>query len=100
LASVLLTDVFDHQELRGDIFVALAGLLADRVQVLLAAGAMLFFHGEIVLDALAFQVRWKRPVTSGTVRELGLEVAVEAAVYTVEGLVAAVLTNRLTSTGS
>ena len=29
LASVLLADVFDHDELRGNVFVALAGLLAD-----------------------------------------------------------------------
>jgi uroporphyrinogen III methyltransferase/synthase len=34
------------------------------------------------------------PVTSRTVRELGLEVAAEAKVYTVEGVVEAVLTAR------
>ena len=60
-ASVLLADVFDHQQLRGDVFVALAGLFADAAQVLLAGGAVFFFLRQIVLDAFAFQMRGQGP---------------------------------------
>jgi hypothetical protein len=56
----------DHDKLCGNVFVALAGLLADWVQVLLAAGAMLFFRGQIVLDALTLQARRERTASPWT----------------------------------
>src|ERR1700731_2733780 len=61
LASVFLANILNQQELRWDVFVALAGLLAEQMQILLAGGTMLFFRAEIVLDALPFQVRRRRP---------------------------------------
>ena len=62
-ASVLFADVFDHQQLRGDVLVTLAGLLADGVQVLMARRAVFFFRRQIVLDPFALQV-WRQPMPS------------------------------------
>jgi len=52
VASILLAYILDHFQLRRNVFVALAGFFADRPQILLAGGAMLFFFRQIMHDQL------------------------------------------------
>src|SRR3954463_10693714 len=59
-AGVLLAHVLDDRQLRGDIFVALAVLFADRSQILLAGGAVLFRILEIMHDTLTLEMTRKR----------------------------------------
>ena len=72
LASVFLANIFHYQELRGDVFVALAGLLAEQMQILLAGSTMLFFGAKIVLDALPFQVWRQRAASAGAAVLFGI----------------------------
>ena len=55
-ASVFLADIFDYGQLRGNEFIALAGLFSDRAQILLTSSAMLLRIRQIVHDPLAFEV--------------------------------------------
>jgi hypothetical protein len=55
-AGVLFADIFDYDQLRGDVFIALAGLFAELTQILRTKVAMLFRFLKIVHDAFPFQM--------------------------------------------
>jgi len=63
-AGVLDANVFDHQHLRRNVFVALADFLADLPQVFVAGLAVLFAFGQIVHDAFALQMPGNRTATA------------------------------------
>jgi len=57
--------ILDHQYRSRNVFVALAGFLADQAQILEASGTVLFFIGQIVNDTLPLEVLWQRlPATA------------------------------------
>src|SRR3954454_3722257 len=64
-ASVLLADILDDGYLRRNVFVALTGLFTDGPQILLAGGAVLFRIRQIMHDALALEMPWKRLPAAG-----------------------------------
>ena len=54
---VLFANVLDHQQLRGNIFVAFARFFTNVAQVFTAGGAVFFFFGQIVFNSFALQMR-------------------------------------------
>src|SRR6185437_362237 len=56
VTGIFPANVLDHDELRGDVFVAFAGLFAELAQILAAGRAMLFGLVQIVDDAFPLQV--------------------------------------------
>src|SRR6185437_10448321 len=55
-AAILFADIFDHDQLRRDVLIALAGFFAELPQVLPADRAMLLGLLQIVNDAFPFQM--------------------------------------------
>ena len=56
VASVFLADIFDHDQLCGNEFIALAGLFTHGAQVLLTGGAVLVRLRQIMHDPFALEV--------------------------------------------
>src|SRR6516164_6887535 len=57
LAGILFADILDDHQLRGDVFVALAGFFPDGPQVLRTHRTMLFRIRQIVHDPFPFEMR-------------------------------------------
>ena len=55
-AGVLFADIFDYDQLRRNVLIALAGLFAELAQLLRTEGAVLFRFLKIVHDTFAFQM--------------------------------------------
>jgi hypothetical protein len=60
VTGVFSADIFDHDQLRRNVFIALAGLFAELAQVLIAGIAMLLGFVQIMHDAFPLQMGGQR----------------------------------------